>query len=98
MRACRDQEGSSEMKIQLILASRYLMGRKLRTFLTTLAVVFAALVIFGMNTLLPTMLEAFQANILAASGQVDVRRSLDGALRSFHYGDSDNSVAEGGPS
>src|SRR6185436_12538664 len=27
---------------------------------------------FGMNTLLPTLIQAFQANILAASGQVDV--------------------------
>ncbi|HLE29713.1 MAG TPA: ABC transporter permease, partial [Anaerolineales bacterium] len=60
------------MNIQLTLAARYLFGRKLRTVLTTLAVVFGVLVIFGMNTVLPTMLEAFQANILAASGQVDV--------------------------
>ena len=60
------------MNIQLTLAARYLFGRRLRTVLTTLAVVFGVLVIFGMNTVLPTMLEAFQANILAASGQVDV--------------------------
>jgi len=30
------------------------------------------LVIFGMGILLPTMVQAFQANLLAASGQVDV--------------------------
>lgn len=60
------------MLIQLILAFRYLWGRKLRAVLTTLAVVFGVLVIFGMNILLPTMLRAFEANLLAASGQVDV--------------------------
>lgn len=60
------------MRLQLILAARYLWGRKLRTALTTLAVVFATLVIFGMNTLMPTMLAAFQGSVQAASGQVDV--------------------------
>jgi len=60
------------MNLQVTLAARYLWGRKLRTFLTTLAIMFGTLVIFGMNTILPTMLRAFQTNILAASGQVDV--------------------------
>ena len=60
------------MGIQLTLAARYLLGRKLRSFLTTLAVIFGVLVIFGVNILLPTMIQAFQANLLAASGQVDV--------------------------
>jgi len=60
------------MNIQLTLAARYLFGRKLRTVLTTLAVVFGVLVIFAMNTVLPAMVEAFQSNLLAASGQVDV--------------------------
>ena len=57
---------------QVSLAGRYLWGRKLRTFLTTLAIVFATLLIFTMNTMLPTMLEAFQVNMLAASGKVDL--------------------------
>src|SRR3990170_1312263 len=60
------------MNIQLTLAARYLGGRKLRTFLTTLAVVFGVLVLFGMNIILPSMLAALQANALAAAGQVDV--------------------------
>jgi putative ABC transport system permease protein len=60
------------MNLQITLAARYLWGRKLRTFLTTLAIVFGTLVIFGMGTMLPTMLRAFEANLLAASGQVDV--------------------------
>ena len=59
------------MNLQLTLAARYLSGRKLRTFLTTLAVVFGVLVIFGMNIILPTMLTALQANVQGASGMVD---------------------------
>ncbi len=60
------------MNLQLTLAWRYLNGRKLRTFLTTLAVVFGVMVIFGMNIILPTMLASFQANVMAAGGVVDV--------------------------
>src|SRR5215510_11558723 len=60
------------LNMQVTRAARYLWGRKLRTILTTLAIVFGVLVIFGMNILLPTMLAAFQSNLLAASGQVDV--------------------------
>jgi putative ABC transport system permease protein len=60
------------VNLQLTLAARYLWGRKLRTSLTTLAIVIGALVIFGMNTMLPTMVQAFQTNMLAASGQVDL--------------------------
>jgi putative ABC transport system permease protein len=60
------------MNLQLTLAWRYLSRRKLRTFLTTLAVIFGVMVIFGMNIILPTMLAAFQANALAAGGVVDV--------------------------
>jgi len=60
------------MNIQFTLAARYLWGRKLRTALTTLAVIFGVLVIFGMGTILPAMIEAFQANLFAASGQVDI--------------------------
>ena len=59
------------MNLQLTLAARYLSGRKLRTFLTTLAVVFGVLVIFGMNIIMPTMLTAVQANVQGASGVVD---------------------------
>ncbi|MFT3890889.1 MAG: ABC transporter permease [Anaerolineales bacterium] len=59
------------MNLQLTLAARYLNGRKLRTFLTTLAVVFGVLVIFGMNLILPTMLNALQVNVQGAEGAVD---------------------------
>lgn len=60
------------MNLQLTLAARYLAGRKLRTFLTTLAVVFGVLMIFGMNIILPTMLTSLQANAMAAQGVVDL--------------------------
>jgi putative ABC transport system permease protein len=59
------------MNIQLTLALRYLSGRKLRTFLTTLAIVFGVLLIFGMNTLLPAFMAAFQANAMALADQTD---------------------------
>ena len=60
------------MNFQLTLAARYLGGRKLRTFLTTLAIVIGVMVIFGMGILLPTMNDAFNKSMLAASGQADV--------------------------
>src|SRR5436190_17527993 len=59
------------MNIQFTLAYRYLSGRKLRTVLTTLAVVFSVLVLFSMNIILPSMLAALQTNALAAEGLVD---------------------------
>ena len=64
------------MNFQLSLALRYLSGRKLRALLTTLAIVFGVLLIFGMNSIIPAMMKAFQANILAASGLVDATVSL----------------------
>ena len=59
------------MNLQLTLAARYLAGRKLRTALTTLAIIFGVLLIFGMNTILPTMVAALQANVQGAQGEVD---------------------------
>jgi putative ABC transport system permease protein len=57
--------------LQFTLAARYLLGRKLRTALTTLAIVFGVLLVFGMNTVLPTLLAALQANVQGAEGNVD---------------------------
>jgi len=53
------------------LALRYLAGRKLRTFLTTLAIVFGVLLIFGMNTLIPAFVSSFQASAMAIASEVD---------------------------
>jgi putative ABC transport system permease protein len=59
------------MNLQLTLAARYLAGRKLRTVLTTLAIIFGVVLIFGMNTVLPTLVAALQANVQGAEGKVD---------------------------
>jgi putative ABC transport system permease protein len=59
------------MNLQMTLAARYLSGRKLRTALTILAVVFGVMLIFGMNAVLPTMIAAIQANIQGAEGESD---------------------------
>jgi putative ABC transport system permease protein len=64
------------MGIRLTLAARYLNGRRLRAFLTTLAIVFGVLVIFGMNLLIPTMMQALQSGMIAASDQVDMTATL----------------------
>lgn len=60
------------MNLYLTLALRYLSGRKLRTALTTLAIVFGVMVIFGMNTFMPTFVKTFQTQAMAAAGQVDL--------------------------
>lgn len=56
----------------ITLALRYLAGRKLRSTLTTLAVVFGVAVIFAVNALLPTMMTALQGSLLGVSGQADL--------------------------
>ena len=60
------------MNMQLTLAARYLWGRKLRTFLTTLAVVFGVMILFGLNGLLPALMDRFRQNIMATAGKVDL--------------------------
>jgi putative ABC transport system permease protein len=64
------------MGIRLTLAARYISGRKLRAFLTTLAIVFGVVVIFGMNLLIPAMMQAIQSGMIAASDQVDMTATL----------------------
>jgi putative ABC transport system permease protein len=59
------------MNLQLTLAARYLTGRKLRTALTTLAIVFGVTLIFGMNAILPTMMAAMKLNIQGVEGVSD---------------------------
>ncbi len=60
------------MKLFFTLPLRYLLGRRLRTTLTTLAVVFGVAVIFGVNVLLPTMFATLQGSIQGAAGQADL--------------------------
>ena len=65
------------MSVSLKLAWRYLWGRKLRTALTTLAVVLGVAVLFGMNSILPTFLATFQKSLLTSSGKVDLSVSSE---------------------
>lgn len=60
------------MNLQLTLAARYLWGRKLRSFLTTLAIVIGVMVIMGTGIYMPTFMNAFEKSMLSASGQTDV--------------------------
>ncbi len=60
------------MMIQWKLAWRYLWGHKTRSLLTTLAIVFGVMVVFGLNTMLPGFIATFRQNMLAAASQVDI--------------------------
>lgn len=64
--------GEVIMNLQVTLALRYLSGRKLRTFLTTLAIVIGVMVIFGTGMYMPSFMSAYQKSLLSASGQTDV--------------------------
>ncbi len=74
--------------MQFTLAARYLMGRKLRTLLTTLAIIFGVMILFSMNGLIPVMYRAIRQNMLAATGQVDL------AITSVTEGTFESSVTE----
>lgn len=54
------------------LAWRYLRGRGLRSLLTTLAVVFGVMLVFGLNGILPAMMDAFGKSMLAGAGKIDI--------------------------
>lgn len=60
------------MSMQFTLAFRYLAGRKLRTFFTTLAIVLGVAMIVAVNGLIPAMMTSFRQNMLAAAGKVDL--------------------------
>lgn len=62
----------SALGLDFTLAARYLRGRKLRTFLTTLAVVFGVMLIFGLNGLLPGIIQSFRQSLVAVTGKVDL--------------------------
>ena len=54
------------------MAWQYLKGRKLRTTLTTLAIVFGVALIFAMNLILPGVQKAFQQSMESGSKGVDL--------------------------
>lgn len=65
------------MRITFLLAWRYLWGRKQRMILTTLAVVFGVTLLFGLNAMIPAMMEAFRHNMVTTAGKVDISISGD---------------------
>jgi putative ABC transport system permease protein len=73
------------MSMQFTLALRYLQGRKLRTFFTTLAVVLGVAMIVAVNGMIPAIMKAFQQNMLASAGVVDL--SVTNETRSGFGGD-----------
>jgi putative ABC transport system permease protein len=60
------------MNIQWTLALRYLWGRKMRSILTTLAIVFGVMIIFGMNGMVPAIQAAFGQNMALSAHAVDL--------------------------
>jgi putative ABC transport system permease protein len=60
------------MRTAIKMAWRYLNGRRLRSFLTTLAVIFGVMIIFSLNGLLPTIMQSFESSVKAAAGAVDL--------------------------
>src|SRR5450755_3412735 len=55
------------------MALQYLRGRKLRTTLTSLAIVFGVALIFAVNLTLPSLVNSFNRSMNATSGNVDLR-------------------------
>lgn len=60
------------MRIQLLLAVRYLRGRMQRSVLTSLAIVLGVAILFGMNSLLPPVIESFRHSMYTSAGAVDI--------------------------
>lgn len=54
------------------LAWRYLRGRGLRSLLTSLAVALGVMLIFGLNGILPTLMNTFNRSMLSTAGSIDL--------------------------
>lgn len=54
------------------LAWRYLAKRGARSALTTLAVMFGVMLIFGLNGLIPSLMASFNRGVLSSAGKVDI--------------------------
>ena len=60
------------MRVSATLAWRYLRGRPGRTLLTTLAIVFGVALIFGLNGMMPSLVDVFNRMLFSSAGQVDM--------------------------
>jgi putative ABC transport system permease protein len=63
---------SNTLRIQTILAWRYLASRKMRTGLTTLSILLGVMLIFGLNGLVPAIIDSFQGNLATINSEVDL--------------------------
>lgn len=68
------------MNTQLTLALRYLWGRKLRSFFTTLAIVLGVMLVFGLNGVGPAVEASFRQSVAASSLQVPLIVSREGRV------------------
>lgn len=59
------------MIFDIKLALRYLAGRKLRTALTTLSILFGVMIIFGLNGVIPSLQDSLRNTMMLTAGQVD---------------------------
>lgn len=60
------------MKLALTMAVQHMLNRKLRTALTTLAIVFGVMLLFGLNAIMPAMMYGLERSLLTSSNQVDI--------------------------
>ena len=58
--------------VSVRLAWRYLQGRGLRSLLTSLAVALGVMLIFGLNGIMPTIMETFTRSMMSAAGKIDL--------------------------
>jgi putative ABC transport system permease protein len=89
------------MSVELTLAWRYLRGRPARTALTLLAIVFGALITFGMNGVVPAVRASFGESVRLSASEVDLiitpdtERTFDAALADLIRGTPGVAAATG---
>nr|HMN61902.1 ABC transporter permease [Anaerolinea sp.] len=59
------------MNFLFTLALRYLLGRRQRTLLTTLAVTIGVMLIFGLNGMIPALMGTLRQNLMVTANQSD---------------------------
>ncbi|MFN8527345.1 MAG: FtsX-like permease family protein [Anaerolineae bacterium] len=64
----RNSSFTASVTQMTVMAMRYLSGRKLRTALTTLAIVLGVALIFAMNIVLPSVRDAFKQTLTTFTG------------------------------
>ena len=83
------------MKLTATLAWRYLIGRGVRSLLTTLAVALGVMLTFGLNGITPALEAAFTRGLLSSAGQIDLTVT-DAYNQSFQASVADRVAAVSG--